>query len=55
LLTSADQKLLHTPWSSTKQRGDRAFSVVPPTLWNHLLLSIHSAESVQPFKKLVKT
>ncbi|KAF7649420.1 hypothetical protein LDENG_00141500 [Lucifuga dentata] len=54
-LRSADQKLLHIPWSRFKPKGDRAFSVVAPTLWNQLLLNIRSVESVQHFKKLIKT
>ncbi|KAF7652734.1 hypothetical protein LDENG_00092660 [Lucifuga dentata] len=54
-LRSADQKLLHIPRSRFKTKGDRAFSVVAPTLWNQFPLNIRSVESVQHFKKLVKT
>ncbi|KAF7660853.1 hypothetical protein LDENG_00274040 [Lucifuga dentata] len=54
-LRSADQKLLHIPRSRFKTKGDRVFSVVAPTLWNQLPLNICSVESVQHFKKLVKT
>ncbi|KAF7650904.1 hypothetical protein LDENG_00119220, partial [Lucifuga dentata] len=54
-LTSADQKLLHILRSRFTTKGDRAFSVVAPTLWHQLPLNICSVESVQHFKKLVKT
>ncbi|KAF7655246.1 hypothetical protein LDENG_00058580, partial [Lucifuga dentata] len=52
---SADQELLHIPPSRFKTKGNCVFSVVVPTLWNQLPLSICSVESVQHFKKLVKT
>ncbi|KAF7661612.1 hypothetical protein LDENG_00256590, partial [Lucifuga dentata] len=54
-LRSADQKLLHIPWSRFKTKGDCVFSVVAPKLCNQLPLSICSAESLQHFKKLIKT
>ncbi|KAF7667406.1 hypothetical protein LDENG_00063940 [Lucifuga dentata] len=54
-LRSADQKLLHIPRSRFKTKGDHVFRIVGPTLWNHLPLSIRSAESVQHLNKLVKT
>ncbi|KAF7656800.1 hypothetical protein LDENG_00036020 [Lucifuga dentata] len=52
-LRSADQKLLHIPRSRFKTKGDRAFRI--RIMWNQLPLNIRSVESVQHFKKLVKT
>ncbi|KAF7641862.1 hypothetical protein LDENG_00270130 [Lucifuga dentata] len=54
-LRSADQTLLHVPQSRFKTKGGREFSVIAPTLWNQFPLNIRSVESVQHFKKLVKT
>ncbi len=38
-----------------KCRGDRAFSVAAPSLWNALPLCIRSAPSVSVFKSMLKT
>jgi len=35
--------------------GDRAFSVAGPTVWNNLLESIRSAETLASFKRKLKT
>ena len=35
--------------------GDRAFSVVAPTLWNSLPVNIRCCSSLQSFKNLLKT
>ncbi|KAF7669635.1 hypothetical protein LDENG_00166790 [Lucifuga dentata] len=44
-LRSADQKLLHIPWSRFKTKGDRAFSIIVPTLWNsYPLISTQSSQ-----------
>ena len=54
-LRSADQMLLDVPRSNRKSRGDRAFAVVAPTLWNALPLTVRSATSLSSFKSLLKT
>jgi len=35
--------------------GDRAFSVAGPTVWNSLLESVRSAETLASFKRKLKT
>ncbi len=54
-LRSSDQNLLIVPQSRLKRRGDRAFSVVGPRLWNSLPLEIRLAPSLSTFKSLLKT
>ena len=54
-LRPADQLLLEVPRSRLKTRGDRAFSVVAPKLWNALPLDIRAAQSLGVFKSLLKT
>lgn len=55
-LRSADQAKLDPPKVKTKKtRGDRAFSVVAPRLWNELPLNIKQASSLPIFKSLLKT
>lgn len=54
-LRSENQMLLAVPRSKLRTKGDRAFSVLAPLLWNKLPLGIRSAESVHHFKKLLKT
>lgn len=54
-LRSADQMLLDVPRSLLKSRGDRAFSVVAPTLWNTLPQSVRTANTLSTFKKQLKT
>lgn len=53
-LRSSDQLLLVVPRSKLKLRGDRAFSVAGPRLWNSLPLSIRSAQTISSFKSLLK-
>uniref|UniRef100_A0A3B1IDG0 Reverse transcriptase domain-containing protein n=1 Tax=Astyanax mexicanus TaxID=7994 RepID=A0A3B1IDG0_ASTMX len=55
-LRSADANLL-TQTTSTKYRtrGDRAFAVAAPTLWNSLPLTIRNSESLHSFKRHLKT
>lgn len=55
LLRSSNKCLLQVPASRTSSHGDRAFSISAPRLWNTLPLDIKKAESVQTFKKLLKT
>ncbi|XP_032879310.1 uncharacterized protein LOC116974699, partial [Amblyraja radiata] len=53
-LRSADQLLLEVPRSKRKLRGDRAFSVAAPALWNTLPLHIRQAPSLSIFKSSLK-
>ncbi len=43
-----------TPKSRLKCRGDRAFCVAAPRLWNALPLSIRQASSLSIFKSRLK-
>ena len=54
-LRSADQLLLAVPRARLKTRGDRAFAVAAPRLWNCLPIDIRSAGSVGLFKSRLKT
>ncbi len=54
-LRSADQLLLEVPRSKRKLRGDKAFSVAAPKLWNGLPLHIRQAPSLSVFKTTLKT
>lgn len=53
-LRSADQLLLRVPKTRLKLRGDPAFSVALPKLWNELPLHIRQASSVSNFKTFLK-
>ncbi len=48
-LRSSDQLLLSVPRSRCKTKGDRAFSVVAPKLWNSLPLNIRVSPSLNAF------
>ncbi len=54
-LRSSDQQLLTIPRARLKLKGDRAFSVAGPKLWNLLPVSIRSAQTISSFKLLLKT
>ncbi len=54
-LRSSNQRLLRVPKSKLKSRGDRAFSVAAPRLWNALPSSIRFAPSISVFKSRLKT
>lgn len=54
-LRSSNKGLLHIPRSHLKQKGDRAFSVAAPRLWNQLPSDIRSAPSISAFKSSLKT
>ena len=54
-LRSADRGTLAVPTSNKRLRGDRAFAVVGPTLWNNIPLAVRSAPSVDSFKTRLKT
>ncbi len=53
-LRSSDQLLLTVPRSRLKFRGDRAFSVVAPRLWNSLPLYVRAAPTIFTFKTRLK-
>ncbi|XP_043942670.1 extracellular calcium-sensing receptor-like [Protopterus annectens] len=54
-LRSEDLSLLEVPRSRLKTRGDRAFAVAAPKLWNELPLYIRQSSSVAVFKSNLKT
>ena len=54
-LRSAQQNMLVVPRSRKKTRGDRAFSVAAPRLWNSLPAHIRTVESIELFKSQLKT
>ena len=54
-LRSANKMLLVIPRSNLVNRGDRAFSVAAPKLWNQLPLRIKQAPSLSIFKTRLKT
>ncbi len=53
-LRSSDIDLLTNLWTRLKTRGDRAFCVVAPRLWNSLPLSLRTMCSVESLKKTPK-
>ena len=54
-LRSADRLLLVVPKSRLKQRGDGAFAVAAPKLWNELPLQVRLAPTLPVFKSRLKT
>uniref|UniRef100_A0A8C6L5A4 Reverse transcriptase domain-containing protein n=1 Tax=Nothobranchius furzeri TaxID=105023 RepID=A0A8C6L5A4_NOTFU len=54
-LRSESHHMLLVPATRLKTRGDRAFSVAGPKLWNDLPLSVRLSTSVEVFKKVLKT
>ena len=54
-LRSTDQKLLAVLKSRLKTYGDRAFSVAAPKLWTELPLDLRSLDTINLFKKHLKT
>ena len=55
LLRSNSKNLLQIPLTNLKRLGDRAFCAYAPHLWNELPDNIKAADSVQNFKKQLKT
>ncbi len=53
-LRSAEKGVLFVPRTKYKRRGDRAFAVVAPNLWNNLPLHIRSAPTLGSFKSRLK-
>ena len=54
-LRSIDQYRLAVPKTRLKTRGDRAFSVVAPKLWNNLPLHIKLSPTTETFKSRLKS
>ncbi len=54
-LRSSSHLLLTVPRCRYKSKGDRAFSVVGPTLWNGLPYHVRSAPSLDIFKSRLKS
>ena len=54
-LRSNTKNLLQIPLTNQKRFGDRAFCAYAPRLWNELPDNIKAADSVQNFKKQLKT
>ncbi len=54
-LRSANKALLYVPRSRLQFKGDRAFAVAAPRLWNQLPPDIKSAPSISVFKSRLKT
>uniref|UniRef100_A0A669B2I4 Reverse transcriptase domain-containing protein n=1 Tax=Oreochromis niloticus TaxID=8128 RepID=A0A669B2I4_ORENI len=54
-LRSSNHLLFAQPRSRMKSRGDRAFAIVAPRLWNNLPVHIRMAESIQSFRSRLKT
>ncbi len=54
-LRSTNSDLLRVPRTRLKTRGDRAFSVVCPKLWNSLPSHIRTAPTMSVFKSTLKT
>ena len=54
-LRSCSNKLLQVPRSKLKCYGDRRFSIAGPKLWNSLPASLRKADSLNSFKKHLKT
>ncbi len=52
---SSSENLLTVPLSRLKSKGDRAFSVLAPKLWNSLLPSVRLLSSLSGFKSSLKT
>lgn len=51
-LRSTGQLLLVQPRSRLKTRGDRAFAIAAPKLWNNLHTAIRASKSIQSFKSM---
>lgn len=54
-LRSVNKCLLQIPRTRLKNRGNRAFEVAGPTLWNKLPTQIKMASSLSEFKSALKT
>ncbi len=54
-LRSSEKRVLMVPRSRLKLRGDRAFSIAGPKLWNSLPVSLLLVSSESEFKSKLKT
>ena len=54
-LCSCSNKLLQVPRPKLKSYGDRSFSIAGPKLWNSVPTSLRNADSLDSFKKHLKT
>jgi len=54
LLRSSSQSLLHVPGIKT-DFGCRAFSSAAPQIWNHIPTAIRGTQSLDSFKRHLKT
>ena len=54
-LRSCSNKLLQVLRSKLKSYGDRRFSIAGPKLWNSIPASLRNADSLNSFKKHLKT
>ena len=54
-LRSYSKKLLQNPRSKLKSYGDRRFSIAGPKLWNSIPASLRNTDSLNSFKKHLKT
>ena len=54
-LRSYSNKLLQVPRSKLKSYGDRRFSIAGPKLWNSIPASLRNTDSLNSFKKHLKT
>ncbi len=53
-LRSSNQKLLLVPRSRLKKKGDQAFAIAGPKLWNSLPVSIRTITTEELFKTRLK-
>ncbi|KAF7664999.1 hypothetical protein LDENG_00156800 [Lucifuga dentata] len=51
ILRSSGKDLLSVPLSRLKTKGDRAFAIMAPKLWNSLLPNLRCLVSVDSIKK----
>ena len=54
-LRSYSNKFLQVPRSKLKSYGDRRFSIAGPKLWNSIPASLRNTDSLNSFKKHLKT
>ena len=54
-LRSSDSNFLAIPKTTTITYGDRSFAAIAPKLWNQLPLAIRQSDSVDSFKRSMKT
>ena len=55
LRSSADGLLLLVPRVKTESFGKRSFQYAAPSVWNSLPLSVRNSQSIDIFKKTLKT